>query len=430
MRPALKGGFLILVVLASCWSSPLHALTIEISGNQRTTERHLKKLVRICHANLNQERIARHDDDALRTAEAKRQLRACLLKNRYLETVRIDHYDAEKIAVTVTDKWTFLVLPSYVQSEESVDNTAGLLLYDSNLGGVGHEIGLVYNRALENELNSYSMFYEIPNIDPAGRYDLDIILLNRDTRFYSYEEEDWTFRTREVFRFLWLRFNHHINSQFSWQYGYAPAYLAFSEGEYANGTRIQSTPSANLQTFNLGFVWDDTYHEYYYDRGSRLQLTWHQQFQRDDAESLEGALLLVSSFAFPTANRQTMQIGAHAGWRSQVRADNALRTGNGIGSRGIPADGAWGQGYANVGLDYQIPITSGRYGYWTAGPFLDLGYVWDALHHSRSEIAYTATGLASYVHLLTVNVPAVGLFYSFNDQYQNGFLSFYIGFTL
>ena len=425
-----RTGLFVFLTLASCWLISGQAVEIEVNGNKRSKERHIQRLVRICSANLDQKKIDRYAEPERRAAEASRQLEKCLLKKEYFESVQITQYDAEKIAVTVKDKWTFVLLPTYVQSEETVDNIAGLLFYETNLGGIGHQIGFVYSQGLENGLNSYFVFYSIPDLDRDGKYELEIILLNRDTRFYSYEQEEWTFRTREIFRFLWLRLDHRLNDKSTIRYGYAPAYLSFSEGEFADGAPFEPTSAANLQTFNLGFSFDDTSYKYYYSEGSRLELTWHQQFLRDDTNPLESGLVLESNFVIPTYNRHSLQIAANAGWRSHIHADDTLRVGNRIGSRGIPADGAWGQTYVNLGLDYQMPLVAGRYGYWTAGPFVDLGYLWNTPHHTRSEIDYAAAGIASYVHLLSVNVPALGLFYSFNNRYQNGFLSFYIGFTL
>ncbi len=412
------------------WILPLKAAEIEITGNKRTKERYLQKLATGCIASRDQKEINKDPDPTFRTAEAIRQLRQCLLhKADFLEDLLVTRYDEQKITIVVKEKWTFLILPSYVQSEEAADNKIGLLLYETNLGGVGNEIGVLYNRGLDSNLNTYATFFRIPYIDAAGKFDLDFILWNRDARIYNYDKERWIFRTREIFRFFWLRLKHHINDQLSLSYGYAPASLRFSDGEFSNGTKIESTPAVNSQNFNLALEWEDTEFKYYYEAGSQLLLTWHQQAWRDDSDPLESALLFELTSTHPTYKKHFLQVSAGAGARSHVNIDDHLRVGNDIGSRGIPSDGAWGKAYATLGLDYQMPITSGRYGYWTAGPFVDAGHLWETPHIPTSELTYAAVGIASYVRLLKVNVPAIGVFYSHNNRYKSDFFSFYVGFT-
>lgn len=421
---------LALVILGlMCLLPSLHAVEIEIQGNKRTKTSYLQRLVRNCEALRDQKQIERYVGEEQRLAEAGRQLRECLLKRNYFETVTIDQYDEEKIRVTVRDKWTFLAIPNYQQSAESTDRVIGLFLFDANLAGIGHGLGLAYNRDLGNQLDTYFLLYQIPYLDRIGRFSLDTILVNSDSRYFSYEGDEQTFGTREAYRSTGLRLNHKIDNQLTLSYGYNAAYREFSEGEYANGTQIDATAPVNFHRFNLGLAWEDVRSKYYFREGTGFQVNWEQQFQRDDSEDLETQLTFTSSTSIATYKRHSLRVNTAAGWRSHVTLDDYLRIGNSPGARGIPSNGAWGQTYTTLALDYQLPLVVSKYAYWTAGPFTDLGYLWDTPHHTRSEIDYVATGFASYVYLTRVNIPALGFFYSFNNQYQNGFFSFYFGFA-
>ena len=118
------------------------------------------------------------------------------------------------------------------------------------------------------------------------------------------------------------------------------------------------------------------------------------------------------------------------GVRDEVDEVDNLRIGSEPGSRGIPDHGAWNQQYITLGLDYELLLAQGRYGYWTIGPFADQGYQWNVFHHPKKNFGYYATGLVTYVYLQQVNVPALGLFFSSNSEYQKDFVSFYIGFRI
>ena len=118
------------------------------------------------------------------------------------------------------------------------------------------------------------------------------------------------------------------------------------------------------------------------------------------------------------------------GTRDIVDEVDNQRIGDEPGSRGIPEQGAWNRQYLTLGLDYQLPMVQGRYGYWTIGPFVDYGYQWGVFHRAEKDFGYYATGISSFVHLLNINFPAIGFFYSSNNQYQKDFISFYIGFKV
>ena len=423
-----KLSLLALICLCLCLP-PLHAVEIEIRGNKRTKTSYLQRLVRNCEALRDQKSIDRYTDNESRLAEASRQLRECLLKREYFETVMIDRYDKEKIIVTVRDQWTFLIFPNYRQSQETADRTVGLFLFDANLAGIGHGIGLAYNRELGSQLDTYFLIYQIPYLDKIGRFGLDLILVNSDTRYYSYEGDEQTFGTNAAVQSAGFRLNHKINNKLALSYGYASAYREFDEGEYANGTQIDPTLPVNFQRFSLGLTWDNTNSKYYFNEGSSFQLNWEQQLQRDNARDLETQLTLESSTSVSTYKKHSLRINTRTGWRSHVTVDDYLRIGDSPGARGIPGNGAWGQTYTNLALDYQMPLVVSKYAYWTVGPFTDLGYLWNTPHHTRTEIGYAAAGFASYVYLNRVNIPALGFFYSFNNRYENGFFSFYLGFA-
>lgn len=408
------------------WAAPI----IEITGNEKTRTSYIEKLTRICLPTLKATKYVQKD---LANLEKGAHLQQCLINSGLFSRVVVRTYTDERIVLEITDKAHRLVLPTYQRSQVREDIFWGVLLFDANVAGRGHSTALLYTRQQERKRNSYSFFYNIPYTSASGKHGFTLIGYNRDTDFYSYENTRWKYKTREIFQFLWLRGSYYITPDFELLYGYAPSILGYSESvNRDNPAAIAADSYIEIQSLNLGILYDLTDRKYYYDKGFRFDSTYYQQVSRTDDKDISAAYLMDLYYGIPprSDSRHIFSLRMLGGTRDRVDEVDNLRIGSEPGSRGIPDKGAWNGQYLTVGLDYQLPIVRGRYGYWTAGPFVDYGYQWGVFHHSVQDFGYHATGISSFVHLLNINFPAIGMFYSSNSHYQKDFLSFYIGFSI
>ena len=402
---------------------------IDVSGNKRTKTTYIQKLANICINGFDVEKINGYGSEELISQAKKLALRQCINNSGLFSDVVIYDFNEETISIAVTDKWSFLVLPSYSQAQALGDTGWGLLFFDFNFLGRGELLGAIFNRKGPDNQDSYSLIYDVPYIDKQGKYGFSVIALNRKQTFYNFVGDDWVFSTLEEFNFIWFKVKHRITSKFSLTYGFAPTYLGFSNARPKNGDTIKSDGlSPNIPSMTLNAEWSNVVKRYYYEKGFRSGATLFQQISNDD--EMQSALLLEMYAGVPTYQQHVFQWGLLGGTRNNIKPYDAFRIGGELGARGIPADGAWSQQYLVSSFDYQLPIVQGRYGYWNIGPFIDVGYLWNLPNGPEKELSYYATGIVSYVHLRQVNVPAFGVSFSTNSRYQQDYLSLFIGFRL
>ena len=397
--------------------------SIEVNGNERTKTSYIEKLIDICFAKIERESTPSQD---MEKQELEYRIRQCLVNAGLFSSVSV--IAEEKILVTVQEKINRIILPTYRSSQVMDDVFWGGLVFDANTGGRGQPIGLLYTRQQEQGRDSFSFFYDIPYVDRSGKHGFTLIGYHRDTDFLSYTGERWNYKTREVFRFLWLRGAYYLLPDLELRYGYAPSILRYTDSVNRDDPRETAVDSdVDIQSVNLGIFWDSTNRKYFYDHGTRIEATHHQQISRNDDEESSAAFFMEIYQGIPLAPLHLFTVQIAGGTRNIVNEVDNLRIGDEPGSRGIPEHGAWNRQYLTVGLDYQFSILSGGLGYWTIGPFADYGYQWQVFHRPEEDLSYNSVGFSSFLHLLNVNFPAVGLFYSSNNRYHKDFVSFYIG---
>ncbi|MCH9665286.1 MAG: hypothetical protein K0U41_05500 [Gammaproteobacteria bacterium] len=413
------------------------ALQIDISGNKRTKDSYIEKLSHICLAKFDEERARALSTDAEVLKRAKQlHLQRCLNESGLFASVEVKELDAEKVVILVRDKWSFLVLPSYISggNEESV--VWGLLFFDFNLAGKGQLLGAIYQKQPESNLDSYSLLYDAPYLDKDGKYGFSMAIFDRKQNYFSYQGIDWSYRVTEHFRFIWLRLKHRITPKFSLTYGYAPTFLGFSDEEYRppsdqiieNDAQSIENDAQSIQSITLAPEWSNLERRYYYDKGFRIDGVLYHQLSNSQKDDPDTALEFELYAGIPTTKQQVFQWGLQGGTRDHVERYNSWRTGGIIGARGVLDNGLWNQHYLISSFDYQVPITQGRYGYWNYGPFFDAGYLWNVQNNPNKELSYYSYGISSYVHLRQVNVPAFGVSIGSVDLYEGLFAQFFIGF--
>ena len=424
--------------LTICASSQLLAeAVIQVSGNDSTKSSYIEKLTLICLKEAKKEEIPFQRADLINEV-MKVRIRQCLINSDLFSQVTVTLYERkgeapneqENIAVEVVDKYSRIVLPTYYQSQVFLDTVWGALFYDANMRGRGESGGFLYTHQQDTNRDSYSFFYEIPYLDAEGKHGFTLIGYKRDADFYSFTKSSWTYRTREQFQFLWLRAAYHMNTKTSLLYGYAPSRLAYTNSMARDGTARADDIDYITQSINLGMRWDATNQERYYRKGVSLEHTYYHQLSRTDKQDQSSVYLLDFYWGIPSWDQNILTARIAGGTFDNADPLDNLRIGSEHGSRGIPDHGGWNSAYLTLGIDYEFPLAKGQYGYWTVAPFVDYGYQWGVFHHPKSEFSYYATGIASYVYLRQVNLPALGLFISSNSEYLKDFVTFYIGFQL
>lgn len=411
---------------------------IEVVGNRKTKTEYIQKLVNICLNNFKHEETSFDNLNKQLSLGAKKiALRRCINSYGLFSEVIIEVFNEERIKIRVKDKQSFLILPSYNQAQVREETSWGILILDFNSFGRGQLIGALFNRQEQERLDSYSFLYDAPFIDKEGKYGFSVTGFKRSQNFYSFIGSEWVYRVQEEFNFLWLRLKQRLTPKLSLTYGYSPSYLGFNNAfDNEDNEQIIAYPSQSLQTVTLNAEWNELIKRYYYEYGFRAGATLYQQLSNNGKNELDSVMVIELYAGVPSYKQHVFQWNMMAGIRNNARIYNSFRVGGEIGARGIPSDGLWSKHFLITGFDYQLPITQGRYGYWNIGPFIDLGYLWDAQHATDGNlqlsggVSYYATGIASYVHLRQVNVPAFGLFYGTNSYLQEDYLSLYLGFRI
>ena len=410
---------------------------IEVIGNKKTKTAYIKKLVNICLRDF--EESSRHRniraelDDELLIQTQGYYLQRCLNSSGLFASVNIEWLEPDKISIWVSDKISFLALPSYNAGPEPISVYWGVLIFDFNAGGKGQLVGALYDRQNFDNADSYSLLYDIPYVDQEGRYGFNMVISDTKRFFYSYQGQGWNYRVRERFRFLWLRLKHRLNPQFSLTYGYAPTSFEFSNAIRIRGETQEEAEIANPQqdiqgiTFNV--EWKNLERQFYYDKGFSFSNTLFHQLSNSQKEA-ETASWMRMYWGVPSVGQHVFQGTLDLGTRSEIEPYSSWRLGGDIGERSVPRDSFWSQHFATSSFDYQLPIVQGRYGYWNFGPFIDLGYLWNVQHNEEKEFGYYSLGIASYLHLRRINVPAIGVSFGTNSRYGNGYASIYIGYQL
>ncbi|MCH9665287.1 MAG: hypothetical protein K0U41_05505, partial [Gammaproteobacteria bacterium] len=297
------------------------ALQIDISGNKRTKDSYIEKLSHICLAKFDEERARALSTDAEVLKKGKQlHLQRCLKASGLFASVEIKELDAEKVVILVRDKWSFIVLPSYITGgiEESI--VWGLLFLDFNLAGQGQLLAVNYQKQPESNLDSYSFLYDIPYLDKDGKYGFSMTISDRKQNHFSYQDIDWTYRVTEHFRFIWLRLKHRITPEFSLTYGYAPTFLGFSDEEHRGNTtpppnQIIENDAQRIHSFTFATEWSNLKRQYYYDKGFRINTIIYHQLSNSQKDDTDTAAEFKVYAGIPSTKQQVFQWELKGGTR-------------------------------------------------------------------------------------------------------------------
>ena len=428
------GGIVAIAVFFLAPAAVSAAPTIEVTGNSKTKTPYVEKLTRICLNTFDTSRIQAglvSPEVVLQAQEL--HLKQCLINNGLFSEIEIRGFSEDKIELFVRDKWSFIALPSYRSWEQEDSVFWGILMFDFNTRGHGELAGLIYDHQEQGKLDSFSFLYEIPYVDRDGKFGFSFAISDRNRNYYSVDDSGWNYRVLEEFQFFWLRLKQRLTPKFSLTYGYTPSNWRYRDTSCGAGgckggaTTAVPNPVQNVHGVTLGAGWEDSNRRYYYDDGEYFAATLFHQVT-NSAKVAETALIINARGGVPTRKQEVFQWHVDVGWRSDVEPYNSWRIGGEVGARGLPPDSIWGQGFATAAFDYQFPMAQGTYGFWNIGPFMDLGYIGNVQHSDNKDFGYVNYGIASYVHLRQVNVPALGIFYGFSDRFSDGQLGFFAGF--
>ena len=404
-------------------------LEVTIKGNKKTKTNYIKKLVNICIKTKKIRVPLNNTEKSIQDFQSK--LHKCLKDENLFHSIQVVYMPKLNILdISLQDKSSFVVAPGYSSSVSTNERYLSLYLLDSNVAGTGNMFALLATNSLENNLWTYGFIYSAINLDKLGKYGLSVIYFNRDIFVYSYVDTDWEFRFRQKFAFFWAILYDRIDPVLTIGYGYLRAAFEFSEHEYADEREVLNI-SDTFQTdaFNFIVTWDWTKYKNFYEMGRKVEINFLQQLHRTDNDVLDAGLIFQYYWGLSIGKkgRQVFQFYLNASHKKKTYSDEALLVGAEIGTRGIPVRGAWVQSYVNVSFNYQVAILETKLAYLTVGPHIDIGHLLNIQHHPEESLSYYGVGIGFYLYLKLLTVPAIGVYYTHNNEYHPGLWNLYIG---
>ncbi len=420
--------------------SPLTPDKIVVSGNKRSKDSFVKKLVIACSG-----------EDANTTA-----IKACLEDSGPFNDVEVTVNAANKLEVQLQDKWTFLAFPVINSGGEGELSNYGFFLIDSNAGGKGDFFLYSYNYELPSARSSSRLIYNFQNLGTQANYGVGLIFGHSERESQQYSGIDLAYVASESIADVSVIFAQSVNfATLSYSLGY-------ESSKFDTNSRIvvdQETSSIErthlnaaeeeLVTFdkwNLGFGYQLAAGERkgYYDSGLSFGQNLQSDFYDFDNSAARQALgsppsvdhKLATSFylGIPSVRNQVFQIYLNHEVRQQENAYGSYKIGGGRGTRGIPGSGLWGRNYATLALEYQFPVLQRRSFIWTFSPFFDSGSMSGIPTNTNpdvslpNEINWNAGGIATYFYFRRVAIPAIGIAFAANDKYHtSGTMNVIIG---
>lgn len=408
--------------------SPLTPDKIVVSGNKRSKDSFVKKLVIACSG-----------EDANTAA-----IKACLEGSGPFNDVEVTVNAANELEVQLQDQWTFLGFPVISSGEENEQSNYGFLVVDSNTGGRGDFFLYSYNYALPSARSSSRFIYSFQNLGPQLEYGVTLFVSHIENENQQHSGIDLVYAASAITSDFGITLSKSVNfASLSYSLGYESS--DFNENEWVDRETQERSPADSareeLVTFNkwnLGFGYQLAAAERkdYYDSG----LSFGQNLQSDFYDFSNSAARqalgkppsvdhkLATSFylGVPSVRNQVFQIHLNHEVRQQENAYGSYKIGGGRGTRGIPSSGLWGRNYATLALEYQIPVLQRRSFIWTVSPFFDSGSMSGIPTNTNpdvslpNEINWNAGGIATYFYFRRVAIPAIGIAFSANDKYYTG----------
>ncbi|MCH9664280.1 MAG: hypothetical protein K0U41_00330, partial [Gammaproteobacteria bacterium] len=417
-------------------SFPLTPDKIVISGNKRSKDSFVKKLVIACSG-----------EDANTTA-----IKACLEENGPFNDVEVTVNAANKLEVQLQDQWTFLAFPVINSGEEDELSNYGFFLFDSNAGGRGDFFLYSYNYELPSARSSSRFIYGFQNLGPQYEYGVTLLVGHSERESQQYSGIDLVYAASAIIADVGVTLSQSVNfASLSYSLGYESS--DFNENEWVDRETRERSPATSaedeLVTFdkwNLGFGYQLAAGERkdYYDSGLSFSQNLQSDFYDFDNSAARQELgkppsvdhKLATSFylGVPSVRNQVFQVYLNHEVRQQENAYGSYKIGGGRGARGIPISGLWGRNYATLALEYQIPVLQRRSFIWTVSPFFDSGSMSGIPTNTNpdvnlpNEISWNAGGIATYFYFRRVAIPAIGIAFSANDKYYtSGTMNVIIG---
>ncbi len=383
---------------------------ILVSGNTRTKTSYIKNIVHEC--------IKDHNLMGLTDAAAK-TIKECVINSRHFSKAEVSIKD-NQIQVNVTERWSLIPLP-FVMSGREGETRFGLSVFESNLFGYGKTLAI--GGAYSKYHTSYFASYYDPSIFFTDwNFGVNIARSNKEILLFEKEEEiDGLDETTETFR---LSLGYKIMPKLTCAARYFYTDKEFNEFDSYS---VPDDYHANSVGFNVRF--NDSNFRFYFQEGIVAQLGFVEHMSKDDGIDQSYSVYSRMSWQKNLFCDHALQIRILGGYLEEANRQNALRIGRRNGFRGIQENGAWVEGYVAVAIDYQIPLWRTSFGTLTVAPFVDAGYLWQAVDEIGDD-GYISSGLGCYYYLKRVAVPGIGIQLGSNSEYQDIFFQFSIGFLM
>lgn len=382
---------------------------IVVSGNTRTKTSYIKKIIDECIEDSDIKEFTGTDTETLKE---------CILNSRHFSDAEVSFKD-EQLSVKVTERWTLIPIP-FVRSGRKGETRFGGAVFESNFLGYGKTIG-VGGAYSKYHTNYYALFFD-PSIFftnwnlrlRAAKRDEEIVLFKREEEIDGLDES-----TQSINFSLGYKILPRLNCS---------ALYINTTKKFSDFNNYLEPENYQVNSAGVNIRWNNSVFRFYFQEGLIVHLGFVNHFSGQDDIDKSFTISSRLSWQKKTFYDHALQIRIAAEHLEEANRRHALRVGRRNGFRGIPEEGAWVEGYLATAVDYQIPLWISSYGTLTAAPFLDIGYLRQAVDNIEDD-SYVSSGLGLYYYLKRIAIPGIGIHVGHNNKYQDVFVEFAIGFA-
>ncbi|MBE8181937.1 MAG: hypothetical protein HAW61_00225 [Candidatus Portiera sp.] len=424
---------------------PVTANDIIVSGNKRSKESFIKKLVIQC---------AKQGKNTV-------FIKQCLEGRQLFKNIEISVNDNSKLDVKLEDKITWIVFPIIASGGENEESATGLILADINTGGRGDLTLLKYEHQEPSGRDSYEITYGLLNLGDNLDESSILRLGQVATEYQQFSGTNLIYGTTEESSLFEVSYSRPEDQFIRLDYSLGYSSTKFNENYIittpGNPKVREDNPDATANeivtytkgTLGIGYSLAVGAPKEYYNSGIEFSQKLEGDFydfsnddrdeqgsaDRDKETPNENDIKLSTSFSLgvPSVRNQAFLLYLKHEIRQQDNAFGSYKIGAQIGSRGIPNSGLWGKEYAVLGMEYQMPVLQRKKFIWTFAPFIDLGNM-NGIPNTNSaanlpdNISWSAGGLATYFYFGDVFFPAIGIAFAQNNNfYTEGTVNVLIG---
>ena len=392
--------------------------TVIITGNKRTKESYIRKLIRKCVK----------DFDA-----SPATIEQCLEKRGLFNDIKVQQTTEGQLELSLIDRIPFILIPILRSGGDSRQDSAGFFVLHSNIGGSGNILVGSLQNQVNTGKNSLFFLFGIQELGYWSNYQLFLRVAQTVTLNNQYYREKLIYLEEEETTGLGITFSHKVGAAIL-SHSLDISKSKFGNNEIVNPKNekdrdqrgiVEELVEFDKFSLKFGYKIDKTKQSGYYRSG----FSWEQSISgdfhtytdniiRNTDNNMDTKLETKLYYGVPSVGQQVLQINLKHEAREQDNAYGSYKIGGVVGSRALPRGGLWGNNYAYAAFDYQIPLIQRRYFTWTFAPFYDAGYIngvpLQATRPQEHEVPETrylrwnSVGVGTYFYFARLTIPAIG----------------------